>query len=346
MSLSRRDLLKLAGAAGAASVVPGIALAAKLEKKKVTIAVGGQSLIYYLPLSIAHMNGYFKDEGLDARVVNFAGGSKALQAVVGGSADVVSGAFEHTIFLQAKGQMYRTFAQQGRAPMIVLGVSTKTMPNYKTPADLKGKKIGVTAPGSSTNMMAAFYLDKFGLKPSDVAYIGVGAGQGAITAIRTGQIDAIANLDPVISTLVKAKELKVIADTRTLKDTHDIFGGDMPSGCLYTAQSFIDANPNTTQALANAIVRADRWIQENSFDKIAHTVPEQYLLGDIKLYELALKGNKEALSPDGLVPKGGPETALKALAAYVRNFDAKKIDISKVWTNDFALKADKKYPHA
>jgi len=345
MSLSRRDLLKLAGVAGAATVVPGIGRAAA-EKKEVIIAVGGQSLIYYLPLSIAHLNGYFKHEGVNAKVVNFAGGSKALQAVVGGSADVVSGAFEHTIFLQAKGQMYRTFAQQGRAPMIVLGVSTKTMANYKTPADLKGKKIGVTAPGSSTNMMASFFLSKHGLKPNDVSYIGVGAGEGAITALRTGQIDAIANLDPVISTLVKAKELKIIADTRTLQDTTEIFGGDMPSGCLYAAQKFIDANPHTTQALANAIVRADRWIQENSFDKIAHTVPKQYLLGDPDLYKLALKGNKEALSPDGLVPKGGPETALKALAAYVPHFDASKIDISKIWTNDFALKADKKYPHA
>src|SRR3546814_6746395 len=123
--------------------------------------------------------------------------------------------------------------------------------------------------------------------------MGVGAGQGAITALRTGQIDAIANLDPVISTLVKADELKVIADTRTPKDTHEIFGGDMPSGCLYTAQKFIDANPRTTQALANAILRADRWIQEHSFAKIAHKVPKQYLLGDIELYKLALKGRSE-----------------------------------------------------
>ncbi|HEU0230067.1 MAG TPA: ABC transporter substrate-binding protein [Burkholderiaceae bacterium] len=346
MSISRRDLLKLAGAAGAATVVPGISRAASAEKKDVIIAVGGQALIYYLPLSIARDLHYFKDEGLNVKVMDFAGGSKALQAVVGGSADVVSGAFEHTIFLQVKGQMYRTFAQQGRAPMMVLGVSTKTMPNYKSPADLKGKKIGVTAPGSSTNMMVSFFLAKHGLKANDVSYIGVGAGQGAITALRTGQIDAICNVDPVISTLVHAKELKVIADTRTLKDTRDIFGGDMPAGCLYASQKFIDENPKTTQLLANAIVRADRWIQENSIDKIAATVPKQYLLGDPDLYKLALKANMQALSPDGLVPAGGPETALKALAAYVPHFQADKIDISKVWTNAYALKADKKYPHA
>src|SRR3546814_2831960 len=146
--------------------------------------------------------------------------------------------------------------------MIVLVVSNKTMADYKSPADLKGKKIGVTAPGSSTNMMASFFLAQHGLKPTDVSFVGVGAGAGAITAMRTGQIDAMANLDPVISTLVKENAVKVIADTRTLKDTLKILGGNMPSGCLYTSKEFIDKNPQPTQALANAIVRADKWIQE------------------------------------------------------------------------------------
>ncbi|NLY27645.1 MAG: ABC transporter substrate-binding protein [Alcaligenaceae bacterium] len=346
MQISRRDMLKLAGVAGATLAAPGIVRAQSLETKEVTIAVGGAALIYYLPLSIAEINGYFKDEGLHAKVVDFAGGSKALQAVVGGSADVVSGAFEHTINLQSKGQMYRAFVQQGRAPMIVLGVSKKNMPDYKTPADLKGKKIGVTAPGSSTNMMVSFFLAQHGLKPTDVSFIGVGAGAGAITALRTGQIDAIANLDPVISTLAKEDAIQIIADTRTLKDTISIFGGNMPSGCLYTSQAYIDKNPNVVQALANAMVRADKWIQASTPDQIAKVVPEGYLLGDPELYKLALQGNKEALSPDGRVPDDGPQTALKSLAAFVPNFDAGKIDLSKIWTNDFVAKANEKYPNA
>ncbi|MGB3835368.1 substrate-binding domain-containing protein [Castellaniella sp.] len=347
MAISRRDLLKTAAAAGMLGGLPGLARAQvdTPEKPSLTIAVGGQALIYYLPLSVAHLKGYFKEEGLDATIADFAGGSKALQAVVGGSADVVSGAFEHTINLQAKGQFYRCFALQGRAPMIVLGVSKKTMPDYKTPADLKGKKIGVTAPGSSTNMMASFFLAQHGLKPSDVAYIGVGAGAGAVTALRSGQIDAIANLDPVISTLVKEDAIQIIADTRTLQDAHKIFGGNMPAGCLYASQSFIDANPNTTQALANAMVRADKWIQAATPDDIVKLVPKSYLLGDPDLYKLALKGNHEALSPDGLVPEDGPQTALNALAEFVPHFDRTKIDISRVWTNQFAIKAGQKYPH-
>ena len=351
MPISRRELLKTAGAAGLLGAVPGLSFAQQdpsvaPEKPALTIAVGGQALIYYLPLSIAHLKGYFKDEGLDVTVADFAGGSKALQAVVGGSADVVSGAFEHTINLQAKGQYYRCFALQGRAPMIVLGVSNKTLANYQSPADLKGKKVGVTAPGSSTNMMVSFFLAQHGLKPSDVSFIGVGAGAGAITALRSGQIDAIANLDPVISTLVKEDAIRIIADTRALKDAQQIFSGNMPAGCLYTSQAFIDANPNTTQALANAMVRADKWIQAASADDIAGLVPESYLLGDPELYKLALQGNREALSPDGLVPEDGPQTALNALAGYVPNFDRTVIDVSRIWTNQFATKANQKYPHA
>ena len=230
--------------------------------------------------------------------------------------------------------------------MIVLAVSKKTMPDYKTPADLKGKKIGVTAPGSSTNMMTSFFLAQHGLKPTDVSFVGVGAGAGAITALRTGQVDAMANLDPVISTLVKEDIVTIIADTRTIKDTKSIFGGNMPSGCLYTSQAFIDKNPNVTQALANAMVRADKWIQSASPDDIAKVVPESYLLGDPELYKLALKGNMEALSPDGRVAEDGPETALKSLAAFVPKFDASAIDLSKVWTNDFVNKANEKYPNA
>ena len=158
MSISRRQLIKFAGSAGLFSMTPGLLLAQKLEKTSVHIAVGGKVGTYYQALSIAEQLGYFKDEGLDVKISDFAGGAKSLQAVVGGSADVVSGAFEHTINLQAKGQFFRCVVLQGRCPMMTMGVSKKNMANFKTGADLKGKKIGVTAPGSSTNMLASFYL--------------------------------------------------------------------------------------------------------------------------------------------------------------------------------------------
>jgi len=340
--MQRRTLLQAGPLALLAA--PALLRAQALEKPKVTIAVGGKNLLYYLPLTIAEQRGYFKAEGLEISIVDFAGGARALQAVVGGSADVVSGAFEHTINMQAKGQRLRAFVLMGRAPQIVLGVSTKSMAGYKTPADLKGKKIGVTAPGSSTNVMVNFFLAKAGLKPSDVSIIGVGAAQGAVAAMRAGQIDAISNLDPVITLLQRAGDIRIVSDTRILSESEKVFGGPMPAACLYAPQSFIDKNPATTQALANAIVRADKWIQAAGPKDIIEAVPESYLLGDRAVYIDAFLAAKGALSPDGLVPDKGADTALRALASIDPEIAKAQLDLGAVWTNDFVKKANAKYP--
>ena len=340
----RRTVLKTLLAAPAAVALPRLAFAqGKPEKSKLTIAVGGKNLFYYLPLTIAEQLGYFKDEGLQVEIPDFAGGAKALQALVGGSADVVSGAYEHTINMQAKNQPIMSFVLQGRAPQIVLAVSTRNMPGYKSIADLKGKKIGVTAPGSSTAMMASYVLAKAGLKASDVSFIGVGASSGAISAVKSGQVDAIANLDPVITMLQRDNLIKVVADTRTLKDTQAVYGGPMPAACLYTPVKFVQDNPGTTQALANAMVRALRWLQKAGPSDIVKTVPDSYLLGDRALYLAAWERVREAISPDGLMPEAGPATALRMLQTFEDSLKDKPIDLGKTYTNNVARKAAAKY---
>ena len=342
--MQRRSLLQAATVA--AVFAPTLLRAQALEKPKITIAVGGKNLLYYLPLTIAEQLGYFKAEGLDLKIVDFSGGSQALRALVGGSAEVVSGAFEHTVNMQAKGQRLRAFVLQGRAPQIVLGVNPKTMPAFKTVADLKGKKIGVTAPGSSTNVMANFVLAKAGLKPGDVSFIGVGAGSGAVAAMRAGQIDAISNLDPVISLLTRNNDLRIISDTRVVAEAERVFGGPMPAACLYLHQAFIDKHPRTTQALANAIVRADRWIQKAGPGQILKTVPESYLLGDRAVYVDAFLAAKGALSPDGMIPEAGAATAVRALQSADETLKDVKFDLAAAYTNEFVKKANAKYPKA
>jgi NitT/TauT family transport system substrate-binding protein len=344
--VQRRQFIvtSLAAASAAPAFLPAPARAQALEKPRTTIAVGGKNLLYYLPLTVAEQRGYFKAEGLEVTIVDFAGGARALQAVVGGSADVVSGAFEHTVNMQHKGQRMRAFVLQGRAPQIVLGINPKTMPNFKTVADLKGRKVGVTAPGSSTNVMVNFILAKAGLKPSDVSIVGVGAAQGAVAAMRAGQIDAISNLDPVITLLQRSGDLKIVSDTRVVAEAERVFGGPMPAGCLYAPQAFIDKNPATTQALANAIVRANRWIQAAGPLDIINAVPESYLLGDRAVYIDAFLAAKGALSPDGLFPDKGADTAFRALASVDAGIAKAQLDLAAVVTNEFVKKANTRYP--
>ena len=330
------------GAVVFALTAPGQAQAA-LEKTQVHIAVGGKSAFYYLPLTIAEQLGYFKAEGLDVTISDFAGGSTALRAVVGGSADVVSGAYEHTISLQGKKQFFQAFVLQGRLPQISMGVATAKAASYRSPKDLKGMKIGVSAPGSSTNNLVNQMLGKEGLRPTDVSIVGVGTGAGAIAAIKSGQIDAISNTDPVMTKLEQDGAVKIIADTRTFKGTNAIWGAPLPAGCLYAPIEFVKKNPNTVQALTNAIVRADKWLETATPQDILKTVPEAYLLGDKALYLFAYGKIKEALSLDGSISDAGAKATLKALAAFDPQIKPAEIKLDQTYTNEFVKKANAKY---
>ena len=342
-SVSRRAFAGAAGLVVATLAAPALRAQPKLEKTRVALAVGGKAALYYLPLTISDQLGYFRAEGLEIEISDFAGGARALQAVVGGSADVCSGAFEHTINLQSKNQMFQAFVLQGRAPQIAFGVSTKSMPNYKTVTDLRGKKIGVTGAGSSTNMVANLVLSRGGLKAGDVSFIGVGTAAGALNALRSGQIDAISNVDPVMTMLEQKGDVKIISDTRTLKGTLEVFGGAMPAGCLYAPTDFVQKNPNTCQAMTHAIVRGLKWLQTAGPGDIIKTVPESYLLGDRALYLASFNKVRESISLDGLIPDDGPRTALRALASFDPAIRAAKIDLAKTYTNEFARRAKERF---
>jgi NitT/TauT family transport system substrate-binding protein len=338
-----KSLAKSLGVIGM-MVLPAAVLAqGALEKKDVHIAVGGKSSLYYLPLTIAEQLGYFKDEGLEVKISDFAGGSQALRAVVGGSADVVSGAYEHTLNMQPKGQFLQCFVQEGRAPQIAVGIAKSKAANFKSAKDFKGLKVGVSAPGSSTNMILNNYIATGGLKPSDVSVIGVGLGAGAVSGIKSGQIDAISNTDPVMTKLEQDGDVIIVADTRTLKGTEQVLGGPMPAGCLYAPIDFIRKNPKTVQALTNAIVRADKWIHNASPQEVLKTVPEAYLLGDKALYLFAFSKVKESISPDGYISEAGPKTALKVLAAFSSEVKASEVKLDLTYTNQFVMKANAKY---
>jgi NitT/TauT family transport system substrate-binding protein len=325
--------------------LPGVACAqgAPLERKDVHLAVGGKAALYYLPLTVAEQLGYFKAEGLDVKISDFAGGAQSLRAVVGGSADVVSGAYEHTINMQAQKQSLIAFVGMGRLPQISVGIATARAAGYKSPKDLKGLKIGVSAPGSSTNILFNYFISRDGLKPSDVAIIGVGTGSGAIAAMKSGQIDVISNTDPIMTKLEMDGAIRVIADWRTVKGTEQTFGGELPAATLYAPTKFVRENPNTVQALTNAIVRANKWVANASATDVVRTVPEAYLLGDRALYLFAYDKVKDAFSKDGTISDAGVKATLRILADYNPKIVPSEIKLADTYTNEFVKKANAKY---
>jgi NitT/TauT family transport system substrate-binding protein len=241
--------------------------------------------------------------------------------------------------MQAKGQDIRAVIELGRFPGIVLGLRKEKAAGYKSAADLKGMKIGVSAPGSSTNFFVMYLMSKAGLKPTDAAYIGVGIGPSAVAAVKKGDIDALVNLDPMITKLEQDGDIKVVADSRTEEGTRAIFGGSNPAAVLYLKQEFIARNPNTVQALVNAFYKTLKWLEKATPEEIAATVPEDYFLGDKALYLAAVKANKPVYSLTGVIPAAGMRSAADMLLAFDEELKGAKIDLAKTFDGRFVQKA-------
>jgi len=335
MNRTRLSLLALALILALAGGARGQAI----EKKQLTLGVGGKSALYYLPLTICERLGYFKEQGLDVIIEDFRGGAQSLQALVGGSVDVVTGAYEHTIRMQAKGQDIRAVIELGRFPGIAVGLRKDRAPAYKSAADLKGTKIGVTAPGSSTHFFVMYLMSKAGLAPSDASYIGVGAAASAVAAMKRGEIDALSNVDPMITRLEQDGDIKIIADSRTEEGTRAIFGGSNPAAVLYLKHQFAQSNPNTVEALVNAFYKTLKWLEKATPDAIAATVPEEYFLGDRALYLAAVKANKQVYSLTGLIAPAGMQSSADMLTAFDPELKAAKVDLSRTFEDRFVRKA-------
>ena len=307
---------------------------------KVKIAIGGAGCLCYLPTMLAERLGEYKKAGLDVELIDFKGGSQALTAVIGGSADVVSGYFDHCVNLAAKNQALEAFVVYDRYPGLALVVSPKQTGKINSVKDLKDKKIGVSAPGSSTDFFLKYLLAKNGVDPNSVGVIGIGLAATAVAAMEQGSVEAAVMLDPAITLLQgKNKDLKILSDTRTQKDTLDVFGGEYPGGALYTKSSWIASHQKETQALTNAIVNTLKWIHSHTPEEIMAKMPDELIGPDKALYLAALKNTIPMYSLTGKMDPKGAQAVLDVFSQSSPEVKNAKIDLSKTFTNKFVEQA-------
>ena len=336
--------LRSLAAALALAFAPALAFcpaghAAHLEKPSIRLAVGGKALVAYLPLTIAERRGYFSREGLDVEINDFQGGAKALEALIGGSADVVCGAYEHTLYMAAKGIAIEAVVLQANSFGLVAGIAKDKAAAYHALPDLKGMKIGVTGPGSASAVGLRMLLAKASLTADDVSIIGVGGGAAAVAAVKAGRVDAIANFDPVISLLQRDGAIKTILDTRKREDLDFLYGGPFAASAFYVDARFAQRNPETVQAFVNAVVAALAWLDKASTDDIVATVPPEYYAGDRALYRAMIESNRERVSPDGRISREAAEITYRNLAMFDDTLKRAKIDLAKTYDNAFVERA-------
>jgi NitT/TauT family transport system substrate-binding protein len=331
MSVIRNTLAGLA----ALMLMSGAAVA-----QKVTIAVGGAGCLCYLPTVLAEQLGEYKKAGVEVELVDFKGGSQSLTAVIGGSADVVSGYFDHCVNLAAKHQELQAFVVYDRYPGLALVVGPKQTATIKSVKDLKDKKVGVSAPGSSTDFFLKYLLGKNGVDTNSVGVVGIGLAATAVAAMEQGSVDAAVMLDPAITQLqARNKDLTILSDTRTQKDTLSVFGGEYPGGALYTKAAWIAAHPKETQALTNAILATLKWIHAHSAEEIMAKMPENLVGPDKTLYLAALKNTIPMYSATGKMDPKGAQAVLDVFSQSSPEVKNAKIDLSKTYTNKFVEQA-------
>jgi len=334
----RTILGRLTGALVALALTSGLAAA----QTKVTIAIGGGSCLCYLPTVLARQLGEYEKAGLAVELVDLKGGSDALKAVLGGSADVVSGYFDHCVNLAAKKQELQSFVVYDRYPGLVLVVSPSHNAEIKSIKDLAGKKVGVSAPGSSTDFFLKYLLKKNGVAASDVAVIGVGLGATAVAAMQQGQIDAAVMLDPSVTVLQGSyPDLRILSDTRTQKDTLDVFGDEYPGGSLYSTTAWVNSHEKEAQALTNAIVNTLAWIHSHSPEEIMAKMPPEIVGKNKELYLAALKNTIPMYSQTGRMDPKGADAVLAVFSQSSPEVAKANIDLAKTFTNRFVEAAKK-----
>ncbi|OQP86762.1 hypothetical protein BTR14_10025 [Rhizobium rhizosphaerae] len=317
------------------ATVFGLAMVTAAQAEPVRMSVGSYNL-NNLPFPVAESLGFYKEEGLDVTIENFAqGGSKVLQALVAGSTDVAVGFYDHTIQMQSQGKHVIGFVQLARNSGLVLAGKNDTDFDPAKPETIKGKSVGITAPGSSSDFFIRYYLKQHGLTDNDISIIGVGSGAAAVAALQQGKIDLLVNYDPAATIVVERGLGKILIDARSDEGAKAVYGGIYPTSVLYANQDFIDKHPEVIQKVTNATLKALHWMKAHSAEEIVARLPDDFVSGDKKTYIKAVDNAKAIFSEDGKFVPADLETPLAVLKSFNDSVAKATIDLNTTYTNKF-----------
>jgi NitT/TauT family transport system substrate-binding protein len=293
--------------------------------------------VFQLPVVVAQELGYFRREGLDVEVLDMASGARAMQALLSGSAEIISPLFDQLVAMAAENREARSFLLIERCPVQVLAVSPVTLKPIRRISELKGATIGVTSPGSPAHLQLNYMVNRAGVDPRAISVVGLGSNAARTAALESGKVDAAVLGDPGATLLERRHpNLVLLADTRTPEGTRAAFGSDVyPGGVLIATERWLRVNPDTARRLTAAVLKSMRWIRETSAQEIVSRIPRQYRIDDDRIYSEAIQHLVPALSNDGMMPAGAPELVKTVLSTFDEKIRAANVDAARTFTNEF-----------
>jgi NitT/TauT family transport system substrate-binding protein len=292
--------------------------------------------IAFLPVRVAQTLGYFEAEGLSVELSEVAGGTKAIEALLGGSVDVAAASMSDVVQLAAEGRDVRGFLVLLTRPAAALAVAPALSGTIRSIRDLKGHTVGVSTPGSWTHQFLNFLLVTNGLSPEDVSTVSVGMSASSVAALEHGTVDAAVLLTSAVSAFEERHTSNpFMADTRTPAGARQVFGSEtFPSLSLLSEDRWLQANAGTAQRLARAVTKGMGWVRDRPAAQVRQMIPEAARMSE-KADLQAIQRMQQSISTDGLMSTAAAELVEKFVAVSNPKVRAAHIDTARIYTNEF-----------
>jgi NitT/TauT family transport system substrate-binding protein len=328
LRLTRRALLAAA---------PAALIGCSSRERTIRLGAVTPGAMFQVPVLAAQELGYFREQGIRVELEEMASGARSMQALLSGSADVISPQFDQLLLMAAEDRGVRSFLMMQRCPVQVVAVSPVLRKPVRHVPDLKGATIGVTSPGSPHHLQLNYILKRGGVDPHEVSVIGLGSNAARVAALESGKVDAAVLGDPG-ATLLKRRypHLVLLADTRTPEGTRQAFGADTyPGGVLIAREQWLWDNADQARGLATGVLKAMRWIRDTPAHEVTSRIPRQYRIEDDGIYTEAVQRLVPALSHDGIMPAHLPELVKRVLSTFDEKVRSANIDAGRTFTNEF-----------
>ena len=306
----------------------------------VTLMVGGIDKQIYLPYQLAQGLGFYQKYGVNVQLsTEQSGGVGAEDAMVSGQVDMAGAWYVHTIDFQLHGKKVIDVVQLSGAPgereMCAKGA------NIKTPADWKGKAVGVTDIGSGTDDLTLYMAARYKLTSRDFTRVSAGAGQTLIAALQHGKIVCGMTTQPTVNAIEKLGVGYSAFDLASSRGVKEWLGGPWPTAGVLARAEWVAAHKDATQRVVNALVATMHWIATHSAADIADHLPKDFVSNPLTTraeYVNALAKDKGQFLPDGMMPPNGPQTVfdVEKLAGKITG----TVDLAATYTNQFVIKAN------
>ena len=307
----------------------------------VTLMVGGIDKQIYLPYQLAQDLGFYKKYGVNMQLsTEQTGGVGAETAMVSGQVDMAGAWYVHAIDFQAKGKNVVDVVQLSGAPgereMCAKGSG------ITSPAQWKGKSLGVTDIGSGTDELTVYLAARYHLTSKDISRVAVGAGPTFVAALQHNRIACGMTSQPTAGAVESQGAGTSVINLATTSGAQQWLGGAYPAAGVLARANWVASHQATVQKVVDALVATMHWINTHSAADIANAMPAAYVSNGITTkaaYIAELAQDKGQFLPDGMMPASGPATVL-AIEKFVGNVTG-PINLSTTYTNQYAITANK-----